>query len=47
MYSSFGAKIMAKVNFVMAELKNPGRDLPRVIHTAVPLVICISQLRRV
>ncbi|KAF2028579.1 amino acid transporter [Setomelanomma holmii] len=27
------------VNYVTAEFKNPSRDLPRVIHTAMPLVI--------
>ncbi|KAI4227183.1 MAG: hypothetical protein LQ349_006762 [Xanthoria aureola] len=26
-------------NFVLGEFRNPGRDLPRVIHTAMPLVI--------
>ncbi|KAF2262912.1 hypothetical protein CC78DRAFT_534444 [Lojkania enalia] len=27
------------VNYVTAEFKNPSRDLPRVIHTSLPLVI--------
>ncbi|UPX18358.1 uncharacterized protein EKO05_0008660 [Ascochyta rabiei] len=27
------------VNYVTAEFKNPARDLPRVIHTSLPLVI--------
>ncbi|KAH0542403.1 hypothetical protein FGG08_003158 [Glutinoglossum americanum] len=27
------------VNFVIGEMRNPGRDLPLVIHTAMPLVI--------
>ena len=27
------------VNYVTAEMKNPSRDLSRVIHSAVPLVI--------
>ena len=31
---------MTQVNFVSAEMRNPGKDLPRVIHTAVPSVIC-------
>lgn len=26
-------------NYVVGEFRNPGRDLPRVIHTAMPLVI--------
>ena len=26
-------------NYVLGEFRNPGRDLPRVIHTAMPLVI--------
>jgi amino acid transporter len=28
-----------QVNYVTAEFKNPARDLPRVIHTSLPLVI--------
>ena len=28
-----------QVNYVTAEFKNPSRDLPRVIHTSLPLVI--------
>uniref|UniRef100_A0A060T299 ARAD1A06600p n=1 Tax=Blastobotrys adeninivorans TaxID=409370 RepID=A0A060T299_BLAAD len=27
------------VNYVAAEMKNPARDIPRVIHTAMPVVI--------
>lgn len=30
---------MSQVNYVTAEFKNPARDLPRVIHTSLPLVI--------
>lgn len=30
---------MLKVNYVTAELKNPTRDLPWVIHTAAPIVM--------
>ncbi len=28
-----------KTNYVVGEFRNPSRDLPRVIHTAMPLVI--------
>jgi len=34
------------VNYVTAEMKNPSRDLSRVIHTAQPLVICIISTER-
>jgi amino acid transporter len=27
------------MSFVLAEMKNPSRDIPRAIHTALPLVI--------
>lgn len=27
-------------NYVVGEMKNPARDLPRTIHTSLPLVIC-------
>jgi amino acid transporter len=30
---------MLQTNYVVGEFRNPGRDLPRVIHTAMPLVI--------
>lgn len=30
---------LQKVNYVAGEFRNPGRDIPRVIHTAMPLVI--------
>jgi amino acid transporter len=30
---------MSQTNYVAGEFRNPGRDLPRVIHTAMPLVI--------
>lgn len=26
-------------------MKNPGRDMPRVIHTALPVVICLFVLK--
>ena len=38
MYRSVGYNLMCQVNYVSAEMTNPERDLPRVIHTAVPLV---------
>ena len=31
------------MNYVTAEMKNPSRDLSRVIHSAVPIVISIHQ----
>lgn len=31
--------LTAKTNYVTGELKNPNRDLPRVVHSAMPLVI--------
>lgn len=34
-------------NYVVGEFKNPRRDLPRVIHTAMPLVICCYVLANV
>ncbi|KAL5360316.1 amino acid permease-domain-containing protein [Aspergillus floccosus] len=34
-------------NFVTGEFKNPNRDLPRVIHTAMPLVIVFYLLANV
>jgi amino acid transporter len=30
---------ISQTNYVIGEFRNPGRDLPRVIHTAMPLVI--------
>lgn len=30
---------LSQTNYVVGEFRNPGRDLPRVIHTAMPLVI--------
>lgn len=27
------------MNFVSAEMRNPARDIPRVIHTALPIVV--------
>ena len=32
---------MVQVNYVSAEMKDPERDLSRVIHTALPLVTCV------
>ncbi|KAH6652165.1 amino acid transporter-like protein [Truncatella angustata] len=34
-------------NYVVGEFRNPGRDLPRVIHTAMPLVIASYVLANV
>lgn len=34
-------------NYVVGEFRNPGRDLPRVIHTAMPLVIASYLLANV
>ncbi|KAL1896569.1 hypothetical protein Sste5346_004603 [Sporothrix stenoceras] len=34
-------------NYVVGEFKNPRRDLPRVIHTAMPLVICCYVLANI
>ncbi|KAH8663943.1 amino acid permease-domain-containing protein [Xylariales sp. PMI_506] len=34
-------------NYVVGEFRNPGRDLPRVIHTAMPLVIICYLLANV
>ena len=30
------------MNYVSAEMKNPSRDIPRVVHTALPTVIGIA-----
>ncbi|KFY62421.1 hypothetical protein V496_04618 [Pseudogymnoascus sp. VKM F-4515 (FW-2607)] len=37
----------SKTNYVVGEFRNPGRDLPRVIHTAMPMVIASYLLANV
>lgn len=46
-YKMFHANIALKTNYVTGEFKNPNRDLPRVIHTAMPLVILCYLLANV
>jgi amino acid transporter len=38
---------MAQTNYVVGEFRNPGRDLPRVLHTAMPLIILSYTLANV
>lgn len=42
-----GADKLLQTNYVVGEFRNPGRDLPRVIHTAMPLVIVCYVLANV
>lgn len=36
---TFDITNLEKTNYVVGEFRNPSRDLPRVVHTAMPLVI--------
>jgi solute carrier family 7 (L-type amino acid transporter), member 9/15 len=41
------ANAFKQANFVAGEMRNPSRDLPLAIHTAMAVVICCFELTNV